>query len=121
MCALGKLATQKTADTATTYIADKIVWFLNYAAIHSSANIRYHASGMVLHMDSNVSCLSVSNTRSSVGSQFFLSDASTDPMKPLDKTMKPNKLLHAISSILCHIRDSGAEAVYKGLFSTDKI
>jgi hypothetical protein len=45
---------------------------LDYLATHPDATIRYHASGMVLHIHSDASYLSVSNARSRLGGLFFL-------------------------------------------------
>jgi hypothetical protein len=45
---------------------------LDYLATHPDATIRYHASDMVLHIHSDASYLSVSNTFSRLGGLFFL-------------------------------------------------
>ena len=115
-CALGKLTTHQTAGTAIKQVADKIVWFLNYAAIHLSAKIRYHASGIVFRVDSDIAYPSVQNERSFEYGHLFLSDAFGNPTKPPDKPPKSNELLYAVSSILRHIIPSAAEAEYAGLF-----
>jgi hypothetical protein len=45
---------------------------LDYWVTHPDASIRYHASDMILHIDSDASYLSVSNIRSRLGGLFFL-------------------------------------------------
>ena len=82
MRALDELTTQKTAGEATKYVAYNVVWFLYYVATYSSARIRYHASGMVLHKDNDSSHLSVRNTRSQACGHFLLSNVSINPLKP---------------------------------------
>jgi hypothetical protein len=47
-------------------------------ATHPEATIRYHASNMILHINSDASYLSVSNTRSRLGGLFFLGNKSPD-------------------------------------------
>jgi hypothetical protein len=49
---------------------------LDYLATHPEATIRYHASGMILHIHSDASYLSVSNARSRLGGLFFLGNKS---------------------------------------------
>ena len=69
--ALGELASSQTLNIATKKVAENVVWFLNYAETYPNAKIRYHASGMVLHIDSDSSYLSVSKARSRVGVIFI--------------------------------------------------
>jgi hypothetical protein len=45
---------------------------LDYLASHPDADIRHHASGMILHIHSDASYLSVSHARSRLGGLFFL-------------------------------------------------
>ena len=58
---LGELTTKQTVDSNNQ--SDRgCSTFLNYTATHQNAAIKYHASGMVLHVDSDASYLSVSKT-----------------------------------------------------------
>ena len=59
LVALGELATKQTMGAATEQVMDDITHFLNYAATHPDAAIKYNASGMILHADSDASYLSV--------------------------------------------------------------
>lgn len=64
---------------------------LNYAATHPDAKIRYYSSGMVLHVHSNGSCLSLSKAKSRAGGHYYLSDHCADPSKA-----KPNGAIHIL-------------------------
>jgi hypothetical protein len=44
----------------------------DYLSTHPDATIRYHAPDMILHINSDASCLPVSNARSHLGGLFFL-------------------------------------------------
>jgi hypothetical protein len=59
---LNDIATEQTKATEKTQAATHQM--LDYLAAHPDATIRYHASGMVLHIHSDASYLSVSNARS---------------------------------------------------------
>jgi hypothetical protein len=67
---LNDIATEQTKATEKTQAATNQM--LDYLATHPDATIRYHASDMILHIHSDASYLSVSNTRSRLGGLFFL-------------------------------------------------
>jgi hypothetical protein len=67
---LNDIATEQTKVTAKTQAATNQI--LDYVATHPDATIGYHASDMVLHIHSDASYLSISNTRSRLGGLFFL-------------------------------------------------
>ena len=94
--ALGEKVTMQTVVRTTRKVADNIVWFLNYAAAHPNAKIIYHTSGMILHIDSDASYLSVKNARSRVGGHFYLSTRSDPDTKPPTNPPPPNVPLHAV-------------------------
>ena len=108
--ALNELATTQTSKTATTKIMDKIIWFLDYAATHPDAKVRYHASGMVLHIQSDASYLSVKNAKSRVGGHFYLGNT-RDSEKP-----PTNGPLYIVCNILKNVVASAAEAELAALF-----
>jgi hypothetical protein len=56
---LNDIATDQTKSTEKTQAATNQL--LDYLATHLDATTRYHSSGMILHIHSNVSYLSVSN------------------------------------------------------------
>jgi hypothetical protein len=73
---LNDIATQKTKATEKMQAVTNQM--LDYLATHPDAKIRYHASDMVLHIQSSASYLSVSNARSRLGGLFFLGNKSPE-------------------------------------------
>jgi hypothetical protein len=73
---LNDIATEKTKATEKTQAATNQM--LDYLATHPDTTIRYHASDMILNIDSDASYLSVSYARSRLGGLFFLGNKSTD-------------------------------------------
>jgi hypothetical protein len=65
---LNDIATEQTKATEKTQAVTNQM--LYYLATHPDATIRYHASDMILHIQSDASCLSVSTTRSRLGGLF---------------------------------------------------
>jgi hypothetical protein len=70
LVALSTLASAHTKGTEAT--AKAMVQLLNYRATYSDAEIRYHASYMILHISSDASYLSEAETRSRTGGHFYL-------------------------------------------------
>jgi hypothetical protein len=60
MMPLNDIAMEQTKATEKTQAATNQL--LDFLAIHSDATIRYHVSDMILHINSDASYLSVSNT-----------------------------------------------------------
>jgi hypothetical protein len=102
---------EQSCATKSTMTA--ITRLLNYAATHPDAKLRYHASGMILYIESDASYLSESKARSRIAGFHYLSDAVNDPTKtqpPLNGAISvPCKILKAILA-------SAAEAELAGLF-----
>jgi hypothetical protein len=73
---LNDIATEQTKVTKKTQTATNQL--LDYLATHPDATIRYHASGMILHIHSDASYLSVSNARSRLGGLFFFGNKSPE-------------------------------------------
>jgi hypothetical protein len=69
---LNYISTEQTKATEKTQAATNQL--LDYLATRPDATIRYHASGMILHIHSNASYLSVSNARSLLDGLFFCGD-----------------------------------------------
>jgi hypothetical protein len=65
LVALNDISAEQSKATAHT--AAKIVHLLNYCATHPNAVVRYHASDMILHIDSDASYLSLPEARSRAG------------------------------------------------------
>jgi hypothetical protein len=98
---LNDIATEQTKATEKTQAATNQL--LDYLATHPDAIIRYHASGMILHIHSDASYLSVSNARSRLGDLFFLGN------KPL-KQDKLNGSILSVDSVIKNVVASTAES-----------
>jgi hypothetical protein len=72
MMPLNDIATEQKKATDKTQAATNQL--LDYLATHPDATIRYHASDMILHIHSDASYLSVSNTCSRLGGLFLCGD-----------------------------------------------
>jgi hypothetical protein len=91
-----KLRRLKNTQAATNQLLD-------YLATHPDAAIRYHASGMILHIHSDASYLSVSNARSRLGGLFFLGNKS-----PEQDTL--NGSILNVSAVIKNVMASAAES-----------
>jgi hypothetical protein len=76
---------------------------LDYLATHPDAIIRYHASDMILHINSDASYLSVSNARSRLGGLFFLGN------KPPEQDTL-NGSIRNVASVIKNVVASAAES-----------
>jgi hypothetical protein len=73
---LNNIATEQTKATKKTQAATNQLF--DYLATNPDATIRYHASGMILHIHSDASYLSVSNALSRLEGLFFLGNKSPE-------------------------------------------
>jgi hypothetical protein len=109
--ALGTLASQQADGTQAT--AKSITHLLNYATAHPDATIRYVASDMYLHVNSDASYLSEAKARSRVGGTFFLSDRPKNVSATPSPTATPpqhNGAIHTIISIMRNVMASATLA-----------
>ena len=97
-------------------MAEDIVHFLNHAATHPNTVIQYHTSGMVLHVDSDASYLSVIKARSREGGHHCLSSSSSNGTKSMATPPPPNSSLHAVCSIMKNVMTLAAEVEMGGLY-----
>jgi hypothetical protein len=112
--ALNSLATKQSKGTQNT--AKAIVQLLNYCATHPDATICYHASGMILHIDSDALYLSIPQAQSRVGGHHYLSFTSHNPNKPPTTSPPPNGANNTPCHKLQHIMASAAKTEVGGLF-----
>ena len=118
LTAIGTLASQQAKGTKATMQA--IVHLLNYCATHPSATIRYIASDMVLHVESDASYLSESKARSrAAGYHYMGSHPHTNP-DDLTPTAPANGAISIISQIMQEVVSSAAEAELAALFHNCK-
>ena len=110
LSAIGELATTQKLGTSTPKVAKNDIWFLKYANTHPDTKIRYHASGMILHVDRNASNWSIRKPQIRVGGYHYLSSPSINPNLPIKKTPPMNGPLHAVCKILRNVMASEAEA-----------
>ena len=112
--ALGTLAALQTTATTTTMKA--IVKFLDYAATHPDATVRFRKSNMILHIDSDASYLSEPKSRSRYAGYHYLSDRTTDA------SIAPpsNDAIHVPCAIMREVMSSAAEAELGGCFHNAK-
>jgi hypothetical protein len=98
---LNDIATEQTKATEKIQAATNQQ--LDYLATHPDDTIRYHASDMILHIHSNASYLSVSNTRSRLGGLFFLGNKS-----PEQDSL--NRSILNVASVIKNVVASAAES-----------
>ena len=111
------IASAQTKTTETTN--SKIQMLLDYLFTHPKAKIRFYASDMVLHVDSDAAYLVLSGAKSWVVAGYYhLSNAPTNSLLP-----KPflNGAVHAEWKTLRHVVSSVAEAETAVLFYNTKI
>jgi hypothetical protein len=114
LVSLNTLAAEQSKGTENT--AKAIVHLLNYCATHPDAVIKYHASDMVLHIDSDASYLSLPKAHSRVGGHHYLSDRSTNDHQAPNQSPTPNSVVHVICQKLKPVVASAAESEVGGLF-----
>jgi hypothetical protein len=114
LAAINDIASEQSAPTQAT--AEKLVQFLNYAATHPDAIVRFTKSQMTLYVHSDASYLSAPKARSRVGGHFYLSNKPVDPNKA-PVTMPPNNgAVHTECKTMRVVVASATEAEMGGLF-----
>ena len=103
---------QSSATTSTMAIVNH---FLDYAATHPIAKLRYHKSNMILHVHSDGSYLSVSKSYSRAGGHFFLSNNSIQP-----HNAPKNGPINVLCTILKNVMSSAAETEIAAAFENAK-
>ena len=111
--ALAQIAQHQAQPTENTM--KKCQQLMDYAATYNNASIRYHASDMILEVDSDASYLLLPKARSRYAGYFRM----------LDKKDTPNRSVHNGAVLIeCktirHVVTSAAEAETKGVFQNAK-
>ena len=96
----------------------KAKWFLDYAATYLNAIIRYHASKMVLHIDSDAAYLVMPEALIVYAGHFYLSDWPRD--KPNLPSTKRNGPILTTCKTIRNVVSSAAEAETTGTFYNAK-
>jgi hypothetical protein len=109
---INMLASEQTKATSDT--ADKVIKLLNYCNTHPETEIRYHASDMILYINSDASYLSERESKSRAGGLFYMGSG-TDTANKLT-----NGAILIISTVLKHVMSSAAEAEIGAVFINAK-
>ena len=107
LVALGTIAAATTSGTTETEKA--IQKLLDYCATHPDDTLRYKASGMKLKVQNDSSYLSELQTRSRSGGFSYIGDVTNN-------LSRPNSAIIVISTIICNVIFSSAEAECGTLF-----
>ena len=123
---LNEISTQQSDPTINTQ--KKVLHLLDYVATHSNATIRYHASEMCLHVDSDAAYLVLPKARSRLAGHYFLSDLPTksSPVRSNGPILTECKTIRTRSNLtnttqsstmssaarVCYCVDSTARAVH---------
>lgn len=110
--ALNEISTQQSKPTADTI--KKCNQLLDYAATYPNAVIRYHASDMILHVDTDAAYLVLPKARSRIAGHYFLSNH--PPPIPVMPKPRPNGPIHTECQTLKTVVSSAAEAECGGLY-----
>jgi hypothetical protein len=102
---------QSKATEETTY---KVIKLLNYCNTNPETKIRYHASDMILHINSDASYLSEGEAKSRAGGFFYMGNATKH-----DKNLT-NATILIVSKVLKHVMSSAAEAEIGAVFINAK-
>ena len=101
---------------------------MDYVNTYPNAYIRYYASDMVLHIDSDAAYLVAPKARSRVAGYFHLSDnprnfMSETRISDISKTRKPtlNGAIHVECKTLRHVVSSAAEAETAGVYHNAQV
>ena len=113
MLTLNELASAQAQGTEATKLA--LLKVLDYCDTHDDEKIRYFASEMILHMNSDASYLSAYRARSRVGGNFFLSNKISEGQQ-----IRNNGAILVIVAILKNVMASAAESELGGLFLNGK-
>jgi hypothetical protein len=118
LTAIGAIATQQSQGTQETMKA--VVQLLNYCATHPNAVVRFHASDMVLWIESDASYLSEPKGRSRAGGFHYLSDRPASPPATEDTPPPINGPINVVCHIMREVLSSAAEAELGALFHNCK-
>ena len=99
----------------TQKIQQKVDQLLDFVSTYPNAILRYHASDMILHVDSDAAYLVRPNARSRIGGYYYLSSTPPNNVTQPPKPMKNAPILIECSTIK-HVVASAAEAECGALF-----
>ena len=109
--AINEISAQQSSPTEKTWEACKML--LDYACTYPNAKIRYYASDMCLHADTDAAYLVQPNARSRYAGFFYLSDKPPSVGTP---NPRPNGAILVICRTLRGVLASAAETETGGVF-----
>ena len=107
--ALNEVSLTQASPTEKTL--QKCHQLLDYVSTHPNATIRYHASDMILNVDTDAAYLVLPRARSRLAGHFYLS---SDPA--MTRTVRPNGPILTECKTIQHVVSSAAEAETAGIF-----
>jgi hypothetical protein len=110
--AINEISGSQYSPTEKTMKACKML--LDYVTTYPLAGIRYHASDMALHVNSDAAYLVLPNARSHYAGHYILSD--TPLPSPTLPTPKPNGPILTICKTIRGVMTSAAEAETGGVY-----
>ena len=114
--ATNEIGNQKSAPTQRTNNAAKML--MDYAHTYPNAIIRYYASDMCLHVDSDAAFLVLPKARSRGAGHFYFSERIPDSAK--QPNPKPNGAILTECVTLRNVMTSAAEAEAQTVFHNGK-
>ena len=112
LVALNEIGTNQAAPTATTRA--KVDWLFDYALTHPSATIKYHASDMILHVESDAAYLVLPKARSRYAGFFHLAEHPPEPPAIPKPTI--NGAINVECKTIRNVVGSAAEAETGGVY-----
>ena len=107
LVALNEISTQQTHPTQK--VMKKVKQLLDFVSTYPDATLRYYASNMILHVDSDAAYLVLPHAKSRVGGYFYLSSTPPTNINNIPKPMRNAPILIKCST-LKHVVASAAEA-----------
>eukprot|EP00957_Ditylum_brightwellii_P065391 4960628-Ditylum_brightwellii.AAC.1 len=114
LVAISSITAQQAALTRNTVA--EFFHLLNYAATQPDAVLRYHASGMVLHIHSDTSFMPKTKVHSHAGGYYFLSEYHNNPTNATEDEILLNGPIHSVYKIIHNTMVSTAEVEVGALF-----
>ena len=108
--ALNQISTQQSKPTHQTN--DDAAMLLDFAATYPNAKVRYHASDMILHVDTDAAYLVMPNAKSRIAGYFYLSSKPNSLGDPVPL----NGAILVECTTIKHVVSSAAEAECGGCF-----
>ena len=105
LVALNSIGTQQSSPTLDTKA--KTLNLLDYLATHPDHTLRYHASEMILHIDSDTAYLVEPKAKSRAGGYFYLSTKHNP---------KLNRPIYCLCTLVKAVMSSAAESELGALF-----